>query len=34
MESLADQTTYKNYLRFWVGQLFSLMGSSVVLFAI
>ncbi len=34
MEELANITTYKNYLFFWVGQLFSLLGSSVVFFAI
>ncbi|MHA2038441.1 MAG: MFS transporter [Promethearchaeota archaeon] len=34
MEELANTTTYKNYIFFWVGQLFSLLGSSVVFFAI
>lgn len=34
MEELANITTYKNYLIFWVGQLFSLLGSSVVFFII
>ena len=34
MEELADQTTFRNYLFFWSGQLFSLLGSMVVFFAI
>ena len=31
---LADQATFRNYLFFWCGQLVSLLGSSIVQFAI
>ena len=31
---LADQATFRNYLFFWSGQLVSLLGSSIVQFAI
>ncbi|MFX1456810.1 MAG: MFS transporter [Promethearchaeota archaeon] len=34
MEELASRSTFKSYLFFWSGQLFSLMGSLVVQFAI
>ena len=34
MEVIPSQKTYKNYLLFWSGQLFSLFGSTVVYFAI
>jgi len=31
MAELADRHTFKNYLFFWTGQLFSLLGSLVVI---
>jgi DHA3 family macrolide efflux protein-like MFS transporter len=34
MEEIANQKTFKNYLIFWSGQLFSLLGSMVVHFVI
>ena len=34
MEELANSTTFKEYLFFWTGQLFSLLGSMVVFFVI
>ena len=34
MEELATKKTYRNYLFFWSGQLFSLFGSSIVFFAL
>jgi len=34
MAELADRHTFKNYLFFWTGQLFSLLGSLVVFFVI
>ena len=34
MEELANTKTYRNYLFFWSGQLFSLFGSSIVFFAL
>jgi len=34
MEIQPDDTTYKNYLYFWVGQIFSIFGSSVVFFVL
>ncbi|MFX1268361.1 MAG: hypothetical protein ACFFAK_10420 [Promethearchaeota archaeon] len=34
MEVKPTQITFKNYLFFWSGQLFSLFGSTVVYFAI
>jgi DHA3 family macrolide efflux protein-like MFS transporter len=34
MEGMPSQKTFKNYLLFWSGQLFSLFGSTVVFFAI
>ena len=34
MEETATQETFKNYMYFWVGQLFSLLGSLVLSFAI
>lgn len=34
MEELANNTTFKEYLFFWIGQLFSLLGSMVVFFVI
>ncbi|MFX0028543.1 MAG: MFS transporter [Candidatus Hermodarchaeota archaeon] len=34
MEQQIDKKTYRNYLFFWSGQLFSIFGSSVVFFAI
>lgn len=34
MAELADEHTFKNYLFFWTGQLFSLLGSLVVFFVI
>jgi len=34
MEGIADKHTYRNYLFFWSGQLFSLFGSTIVYFII
>jgi DHA3 family macrolide efflux protein-like MFS transporter len=34
MEYIANKRTYRNYLFFWTGQLFSLFGSTVAFFAI
>ncbi|MFX1417450.1 MAG: MFS transporter [Promethearchaeota archaeon] len=34
MAELADQQTFKSYLFFWTGQLFSLLGSLIVFFVI
>lgn len=34
MEIQPDENTYKNYLFFWVGQIFSIFGSSVVFFVL
>lgn len=34
MEETASQETFKNYIHFWIGQLFSLLGSLVLTFAI
>ncbi|MFX1406471.1 MAG: MFS transporter [Promethearchaeota archaeon] len=34
MEDLANKNTYRSYIFFWSGQLFSLFGSTVVYFAI
>jgi len=34
MEKIANKDSYKSYLFFWTGQLFSLFGSTVVYFAI
>ncbi|MFX1410806.1 MAG: MFS transporter [Promethearchaeota archaeon] len=34
MENIANKKTYRNYLFFWSGQLFSLFGSSIVYFVI
>ncbi|HEC37798.1 hypothetical protein LCGC14_0835140 [marine sediment metagenome] len=34
MEPVANQETYRSYLKFWMGQLASLLGSSVVFFVI
>lgn len=34
MEEIVDQKTFKNYLFFWSGQLFSLFGSTIVFFVI
>ncbi|MFW9970614.1 MAG: MFS transporter [Candidatus Odinarchaeota archaeon] len=34
MEELANKVTFRNYLFFWTGQLFSLLGSMVVFFVI
>ncbi|MFW9827108.1 MAG: MFS transporter [Candidatus Thorarchaeota archaeon] len=34
MEEIANKITFKNYLYFWTGQLFSLLGSMVVFFVI
>jgi DHA3 family macrolide efflux protein-like MFS transporter len=34
MEQIANNTTFKSYIIFWVGQLFSMLGSSVVVFVI
>lgn len=34
MEYIANRRTYKNYLFFWTGQLFSLFGSTIVFFTI
>ena len=34
MEETANQETFKNYIHFWIGQLFSLLGSLVLTFAI
>ncbi len=34
MEDTANKRTYRNYLFFWTGQLFSLFGSTIVFFAI
>lgn len=34
MEELANKGTFKNYIFFWTGQLFSLLGSSIVQFVI
>ncbi|MFX1377178.1 MAG: MFS transporter [Promethearchaeota archaeon] len=34
MEELANKKTYRSYKFFWTGQLFSLLGSTVVLFVI
>ncbi|MBY8980344.1 MAG: MFS transporter [Candidatus Lokiarchaeota archaeon] len=33
-ENLANQQTFKNYLFFWIGQLFSILGSSITHFVI
>ena len=34
MKEYANEETYKRYLFFWSGQLFSLLGSLVIFFAI
>lgn len=34
MEHLASQNTFKHYIYFWIGQLFSLLGSQVISFVI
>ena len=34
MEATANRETFTNYMHFWVGQLFSLLGSLVLTFAI
>jgi DHA3 family macrolide efflux protein-like MFS transporter len=34
MNHSADDKTFKHYLSFWIGQLFSLLGSSIVQFAV
>jgi DHA3 family macrolide efflux protein-like MFS transporter len=34
MEEIADKKTFRNYMMFWSGQLFSLFGSSVAFFVI
>ncbi|MFX1456811.1 MAG: MFS transporter [Promethearchaeota archaeon] len=34
MEELANKKTFRNYLFFWSGQLFSLFGSSIIFFAL
>jgi DHA3 family macrolide efflux protein-like MFS transporter len=34
LEELTDKKTYKNYLFFWSGQLFSLFGSSIIFFVL
>jgi len=34
LEETANQETFKNYIHFWIGQLFSLLGSLVLTFAI
>ncbi|MFX1489991.1 MAG: MFS transporter [Promethearchaeota archaeon] len=34
MEEFANKTTFRNYIVFWIGQLFSLLGSMVVFFVI
>jgi DHA3 family macrolide efflux protein-like MFS transporter len=34
MESIATSSTFKNYIAFWMGQLTSLLGSSVIQFVI
>ena len=34
MEEIADKKTFRNYMVFWSGQLFSLFGSSVAFFVI
>lgn len=34
MNSIATQDTFKHYLIFWIGQLFSLLGSSIIHFVI
>ena len=34
IENLANQKTFKNYIFFWIGQLFTVLGSSISHFAI
>ncbi len=34
MEEIANKETFKSYLFFWTGQLFSLLGSSITQFDI
>ena len=34
MEELANKSTFRSYIFFWIGQLFSLLGSMVVFFVI
>lgn len=34
MEEIATKATFRSYMIFWIGQLFSLLGSTVVFFVI